>query len=176
VNRGKFLFVVAAALLGSVGCEVVTNQEVYAPLEPGIVTFLNSWEAPAYLSACEPFHLEELVAGQWEDRGTVEECLDPAARLLVKGGEAVELPFDAPGEAGVWRLSFTIGLGCTEQANGGIDCGARWRTATAPFDVLECDPIETGCPDAVDAERNALKRQVIEGNGMTAVVDPALLP
>ena len=152
-------------LLAGTGClfglSAQTDRERYATGDDGTATFRNDGRFEVFLEGCSAFVFEQLVAGTWTLRGPAVVCVWEGFARPVAPGESVVDPFFVPGEPGVWRLSYRVGLGCDpDRPMSEADCRSFRRVRTAPFVVQEpCDSRECGpalgmpnrlCPDGVN--------------------------
>jgi hypothetical protein len=137
----------AAVLVAPIvlGCAFV-DRESYEAGETGTTRFWNLSREVLYLDGCSPHGFEKLEAGGWSDRGPAQVCVWEGFAQPVAAREGSAAVFDAPDEAGTWRLAYTYGRGCDpQQPLVPAHCAAILETHTPPFDVVElCDPAECG--------------------------------
>jgi len=134
-------------LFVTIGC-AETDQEIYVAGEPGLATFTNTLKEPVYLPGCAPFVTERSLDGEWIDQGPPFVCIWEGIAVEVGPSEAVETPFDAPTESGVYRIRYGVSARCEpglplSQAN----CQLEDMPRTAAFTVERelCDPSDRGC-------------------------------
>jgi len=119
----------------------MTDALEYTSGDEGTATFENLWrDYTIWLGRCTTFVQEELVEGEWVDRGGEFDCFwEGFARPIAPKEKLVE-PFIAR-ESGRWRLAYDVGFGCSANAPlTPTDCVAVRRVPSLPFDVD--DPID----------------------------------
>lgn len=121
------------AALCALACRVTTDQERYEVGEVGEATFENPLPVDAWVQTCNPFAFEKLEGEAWVPAWVLgDESCTPGAVVRVLPED--RLSFSFPTEAGTWRLSLMVGLGCEE----GVPlrrCSWFGRVRSTPFEV-----------------------------------------
>ena len=139
------------------GCAEV-DRDRYVVGDSGTTRFTNPLRDSVYLEGCSAFGYQKLEGRRWTDRGPDVVCVWEGFARPIRPHESLESPFTAPDEAGLWRLSYPVGLGCREDAPlSHENCDWVDAVPTFPFEVVglcaeeECGPAlgmpNTLCPD-----------------------------
>lgn len=125
-NRSR-LFMFSAGILAIVCAAIVTGCDLPFPAgvrielskriirsgEEGTATLRNCTEETVYLPGCSVFSYERLEQGIWIDQGPDVVCVWEGYIRPVARGENFASSFRGK-EAGIWRLHYLVGAGCTE--------------------------------------------------------------
>ncbi len=143
--------------LAAIACADVDGDS-YVAGDTGKSTFANPSARTVYLGGCSIYGFEKLEPRGWTDRGPAVVCIWEGFARPVEPGEVVRSPLIAPGEPGIWRLVYPVGLACAEDQPLGPDhCERTWTSRTRSFEVIGlCEPVDCGprlgmpnwlCPD-----------------------------
>ncbi|MBN1947640.1 MAG: hypothetical protein JW797_18390 [Bradymonadales bacterium] len=134
----------------------VTDAGEYETGQTGYTTLFNETNVTAYLPGCATFNYEHLVSGTWRDMGPNRYCVWEGYVQPLRKDTSLRTPFTI-GNAGTWRLRYSVSFGCTEGQ---------------PMSRANCDSTETYYTSDFGAELDACSLAEIECDEMDGVFNP----